>query len=452
VPRGAAPLAAVAGLCAIGMIAALPRRRLAALRVPAVILGLLLVWAALSATWALEPWRALLKDAQLAALFAAGLALAAAADRLAMPRRLTACLLAGTGFAIAVVGVELATGGGLSQFLTVRHFALPRLNQIAVWNAMLVLPLVAMLACRGRVFAGALAAGAVIGTMFHLEADAAKVALALSLPVAALLYLRQRLVARVAAALSVAAILTAPLTLPRLDDIPGMMATADAVKSSAGHRLLIWSFIGDHIAERPLLGWGLDAARAIPGGKEEIRPGQNRLPLHPHNAALQLWVELGLPGALLFALLLGWLWLRIAEAPWPTLYAAAAGGSLATATAVAFAGWGIWQEWWVGTLAMTAFAILTMARTATADPLSALQGGEGGAQRGALGGWGVGRRSGIRHLTPTLSAPKGGEGARGDYSAAAVARVARLRSLMSRRRLRSRIALGVTSTSSSSSI
>jgi O-antigen ligase len=364
VPRGAAPLAAVAGMCAIGMIAAEPPRRLDALRVPAAILGLLLAWAALSAIWALEPWRTLLKDAQLAALFAAGLALAAAAGRLAEPRRLAMCFIAGTGLAIAVSGVELATGGGLSRYLTVRHFALPRLNQIAVWNALLLLPVVAMLACRGRILAGVLTAAVMLGAMSLFEATAAKVALALALPAATLLYWRRRLIARVAAALSVAAILTAPLVLPRLDDIPGVMARADALKSSAGHRLLIWAFIGEHIAERPVLGWGLDSARAIPGGKEEIRPGQNKLPLHPHNAALQVWLELGLPGALLFALFLGWLWLRIAEAPWPRLYAASAGGTLAATTAVAFAGWGVWQEWWIGTLAMAAFAILVMSRTA----------------------------------------------------------------------------------------
>jgi exopolysaccharide production protein ExoQ len=377
VPRGAAPLAAVAGLCAIGIIAADPPRRLDALRVPAAILGLLLVWAALSAVWALEPWRTLVKDAQLAALFAAGLALAAAAGRLAARWRLATCFIAGTGLAIAVVGVELATDGGLSRYVTVRPFALPRLNQIAVWSAMLVFPIAGMLACRGRIFAGVLAAAVMVGAMCLLEATAAKVALALALPAAALLYWRRRLVARLAAVLSVVAILTAPLTLPRLDDIPGVMARADALKSSAGHRLLIWTFIGKHIAERPLLGWGLDSARAIPGGKEEVRPGQNKLPLHPHNAALQVWLELGLPGALLFALFLGWLWLRVAKAPWPPLYSAAAGGSLAAATAVAFAGWGVWQEWWIGTLSMTALAILAMARAAACYPLSAP-----GAERG----------------------------------------------------------------------
>jgi hypothetical protein len=45
------------------------------------------------------------------------------------------------------------------------------------------------------------------------------------------------------------------------------------------------------------------------------------------------------------------------------------------------------------------------------NPLSALQGGE--AHCGAMGGeMGVGERSGIPHLAPTLSAPRGGEGAR----------------------------------------
>ncbi len=135
-------------------------------------------------------------------------------------------------------------------------------------------------------------------------------------------------------------------------------------RSSAGHRLLIWSFAGDRIAERPFIGWGLDSARAIPGGKDEIRPGENWLPLHPHDAALQIWLELGAPGAALFALFVGLLWLRLAEAPWPPLYAAAAGGSLTAALVVVVAGWGIWEEWWIGTLSLALFAVMALARAA----------------------------------------------------------------------------------------
>ncbi len=125
---------------------------------------------------------------------------------------------------------------------------------------------------------------------------------------------------------------------------------------------MIWSFTGDRIAEHPIVGWGLDSSRAIPGGNIEIRPGESWLPLHPHDAALQVWLELGAPGALLFAALVGLLWLRLAEMPWPRLYKAAAGGGFASALALAFAGWGIWQEWWLGTLALAFFVTATMAR------------------------------------------------------------------------------------------
>ena len=111
-----------------------------------------------------------------------------------------------------------------------------------------------------------------------------------------LLYRMRPLVARAVLAISVAAVVSAPLTFAQLEQLPGLAAAADRFKISAGHRLLIWSFTGDRIAERPLTGWGLDASRAIPGGRDPIRPGEAWMPLHPHNAALQLWLELGAPG------------------------------------------------------------------------------------------------------------------------------------------------------------
>ena len=365
VPRGAAPLAGVAGLCAAGAIVADPSRGLTGLRFPAAMLGVLLLWGVLSATWAFDPWRSVALDVRLAGSFIAALALAAAASRIATPWRLALFLLAGTGFAIIVALADWTTAGGISRYVTVRPFAGPRFNQIAVWLALLVLPAAALLVCRGRVLLAIIAATTMTGMVYFLDGLAAKTALALSLPVGALIYFRQRLVCRIAAALSVIAILTAPLTLPRLDEIPAVMAEAGSLKSSATHRLLIWSFVGDRIAERPMRGWGLDSSRSIPGGQVEIRPGQKLLPLHPHNAALQVWLELGVPGAVLLALFVAWLWLRLAAAPWPRPYAAAAGGSLSAALAVAFAGWGIWQEWWIATLGMAAFAILVMARATT---------------------------------------------------------------------------------------
>ena len=368
VPHGAAPLAGFAGLCAAGLIAANPSYDFPALRLPATLLGALLLWGALSAAWSIDPGRSLVMTARLAGLFGAGLALAAAAGRIAEPRRLTLFLFAGTAIGIAFALYDLASAGGLSRHVSIRVFAAPRLNQIAVWLALFVLPAGALLICRGRSLLALVAAAAMAVTVYALDGTTAKIALSLSLPIAALVYLRRGAICRIAAALAMLAILTAPLTLPRLARLPSVFATVDAFKDSAGHRLLIWSFTGHRIAERPVAGWGLDSARAIPGGKIEIRPGQDWLPLHPHDAALQLWLELGAPGAMLFALLVGLLWLRLARAPWPRLYAAAAGGSLFAATAVASSAWGIWQEWWLGTLGLALFATLVMARAAPSPP------------------------------------------------------------------------------------
>ena len=96
---------------------------------------------------------------------------------------------------------------------------------------------------------------------------------------------------------------------------------AAGIPPSAAHRLLIWDFVILRIAERPLLGWGMEASRSLPGhattppgGPGPLRPGWRRdarlagrraelLPLHPHNGALQLRLELGWPGVLLAALL-----------------------------------------------------------------------------------------------------------------------------------------------------
>jgi exopolysaccharide production protein ExoQ len=361
-PHGVAPLAAAAGLCAAGLVWATPPYRFAGLYHPAAILAALLLWGALSAAWAIDPQRSLALDLRLLGLFVAGLALAAAAGRIAAPQRLAQWLFAGIVVAIALAAYDYLSTGELIRLIAARGFRSSRLNQIAVGLTLLWLPASALLLRRHGVAAALGAAALMAGAVLGLEDFAAKTALAASLAAALLLYRWRRAATRLLAALCLIGILTAPLILPQLARAPWLFAAGDAFKHSFGHRLLIWSFVGERIAERPVAGWGLDAARAMPGGKDELRPGEMALPLHPHNAALQLWLELGVPGAALLALFTALLWRRIGSAPWPPLYAAAAGGSLAGALAAAFAAYGIWQEWWLGTLALTLFLVLVMAR------------------------------------------------------------------------------------------
>jgi O-antigen ligase len=308
--------------------------------------------------------RSLAVALRLAGLFAAGLALAAAAGLVTAPRRLTVLFLVGMALGLAMAAIDLMTAGALSSLFSDRAFRPTRLNQASISFALLVLPATAVLACLGRRFLAVVLLAGTAVIIYLLEGTAAKAVLLVGLVMGFLLYRMRPVVAGAALVISVVAAVSAPLTFARLERLPGLGAVADDFKISAGHRLLIWSFAGDRIAERPLTGWGLDASRAIPGGSDPIRPGEAWMPLHPHNAALQIWLELGIPGAVLFALFAALVWGALARVEWPRLFAGAAGAGLAIAFVGCFGTYGIWQEWWLGTMAFCLFLVLVMARAA----------------------------------------------------------------------------------------
>ncbi len=368
-PRGVAALVSAAGLCAAGLVLSASRIRLTPILLVATIsLGCLLLWGTASALWSVNPMRGLVVAAQLAGLFAGGIALAISAGLIAAPRRLTFLLLVGMVLGIAMVAIELATAGGLSSLVSDRVYRPTWLNQASISYALLVLPASAVLISLGQTIFAALLVAVTAVTVCVLAGTAAKVVLLAGLATGLLLYQARPVVAGGALVISIIAIIAAPLTFARLERLPGLGEMADSFKMSAGHRLLIWSFAGDRIAERPVTGWGLDSSRAIPGGDDPIRPGEPWMPLHPHNAALQVWLELGAPGAVLFALMAAIAWGALADVEWPPLFAAAAGASLTVAFVGCFATYGIWQEWWIGTLSFSLFLVLVMARVAVVPP------------------------------------------------------------------------------------
>ena len=158
-----------------------------------------------------------------------------------------------------------------------------------------------------------------------------------------------------------------PAIAPVLD--PGTIrANAKTNNASFLHRLDIWKFTLQKIEERPFQGWGFNASRSIPGGNEryqlKIRSGRiigqgDRLPLHPHNGALQVWLELGLPGALGFAALFALATLRTVRQT-DQAGAAAALAAIATAAPIWFLSFGIWQTWWLSVLVLTTLLIVAL--------------------------------------------------------------------------------------------
>jgi len=116
------------------------------------------------------------------------------------------------------------------------------------------------------------------------------------------------------------------------------MANENAVNPASFHRLFIWRFATDNIWTYPWLGWGLDASRAIPGAKNLILWGVETMPLHPHNGALQIWLELGAVGAVAVTILV-----------YKIISSTGSAFNLAYAISYliyAMLSYGTWQGWW----------------------------------------------------------------------------------------------------------
>jgi O-antigen ligase len=154
------------------------------------------------------------------------------------------------------------------------------------------------------------------------------------------------------------------LGLPLLLPLPLPLACrAAAVKLSVTHRIFIWNFAEAARAARPWTGWGIETARAIPGGRTQadlwtpcgqvppaVAPPTELLPLHTHNAALQVWLELGPAGAIALCLLLAGLALRARARD--AAGRAAQAATFAAAVVIALSSYGAWQGWWIATLAI----------------------------------------------------------------------------------------------------
>lgn len=175
-------------------------------------------------------------------------------------------------------------------------------------------------------------------------------------------------------------VLTTPFIFMRVlttETISRIVTEVPHAPNSALVRLMIWKFTSERIAERPLAGWGFDAARRIPGGGDKFilknAAGQMvtdelNLPLHPHNQILQIWLELGAVGALIVAFTGAVLIVQTAKLP-----PVARNGSIALITSVLVfdcLSYGAWQSWWI------AAVILVAVSQASVNRLSARPSGD----------------------------------------------------------------------------
>ena len=128
------------------------------------------------------------------------------------------------------------------------------------------------------------------------------------------------------------------------------------------HRWAIWQFTIERIWEHPVLGWGLDSSRSIPGAHATVFKGQGEiLPLHPHNTFLQVWLELGAVGAVAFALALAGSIYSISKTTTNWHHTAVLVSTIAVFLVMGLLSFGIWQNWWIATgmVSLASFHLVT---------------------------------------------------------------------------------------------
>lgn len=145
-----------------------------------------------------------------------------------------------------------------------------------------------------------------------------------------------------------------PILSTKVMDINGI-ASEKSIPTSLRARFEIWDQAARRIHESPLLGWGLEASRMMPNRGEFSYINGRKKPvkiahLHPHNAPLQIWFELGLGGmALATALLvMGGRRIMAITSPRAMRYATFMTGVVFLTTLTI---WGIWQTWYMASLA-----------------------------------------------------------------------------------------------------
>lgn len=114
----------------------------------------------------------------------------------------------------------------------------------------------------------------------------------------------------------------------------------------AGNRVEIWRFITLYAMNNPLFGYGVEATYFVDHFSHPQIYHWDDTVLHPHNFAVQVWMEYGAIGALIYT---GFIYVTLEAIAGTPLFARRY--ILATfigVIAISSVAYGMWQSWWIG--------------------------------------------------------------------------------------------------------
>jgi len=383
-PKGLAPLVICSSLLSF-LILRVQNRPIVWVKGPIIlILASLCAWSLISFLWSLDSLSASSGTAKLTANLVFGGLLFTATQSLKSDEKPIVLKWFLSGFILILVALtlEIVLGGPLFvAWKKIKPGLSPGgmfwLNNIIVLLALFVWPLALALAKyktegafhirKEMAFFIFFGFSAVIILSYLIDFATGTLALLCGLFSAGVVWLFGRRAAITAAFILAIISLGLPFGFKLLEKPVSQISSIFSLPSSAGHRIAIWEFTARKIAEKPLAGWGMNASKIIPGGKTFIfsEAGEQygrALPLHPHNAILQFWLELGLPGIILYLGLLIFIISTAINRQRSKFESAMILGQFTTIFIISNLSFGIWQAWWIASLWLSASLMLLVTK------------------------------------------------------------------------------------------
>ena len=209
-------------------------------------------------------------------------------------------VVAAAALGAVVFGLEFALGFPLLHAMKGDMASITEYNRGASYLAVFAFPLMGYMWIKRKPWQALLFTALMCIPVFLTESRATRFAFIMGGTVAILAYILPTLTRR-----SLVGLLILLLALPfvvttAFIDHPQWI---DALPPSWHHRFEIWDYMSYRIFERPWFGWGLGGSHLLPYAQPHGMTYDyvKQAASHPHNAIIQLWVELGIVGLLVGA-------------------------------------------------------------------------------------------------------------------------------------------------------
>lgn len=316
----------------------------------------MIAWSLLSATWSITPGFSAITAVRVIVLMIFGAAaFGLVRARVWLTAQAFIPFAAALAFCAVVLLTELLPSGGVigalydALGLDFPRFIDKNVNRGLCALTVLVWPASLGLRAAGHARLALLLPWLMAAPVFAMDSLSAKVGMAVGLIAVHALPLLPKIFPRVLAVAVVAVVASWPVMFKALDGpVFSNPEIYDALPDTAQHRVEIWRFALERVGERPWLGWGMETSRAIPDGDVVYSGERKYMPLHPHNSAMQIVLELGAVGftlacAALTATLAAWVRLPNLDTP----ARASSAALIVSYLAIGFSAFGVWQYWWI---------------------------------------------------------------------------------------------------------